>query len=190
MITAVFGNKNSGKSEFAEKLLNGFNGSKYYLATMRVLDEEDRAKVELHRKKREGKDFVTIEQDVAIVKAIDKIKWMESLLSVGEKERAVLLECIPTLIANEMFLPDGEIVTHEEVEKTILFGIAFLKEFFNEIVIVSEENDGNPGASVMKAVKSKARDDEWIKKAEDEYSVALDEINKAIRRFSERIENL
>lgn len=169
MITTVFGNKNSGKSEFAENLLGDFSGSKYYLATMRVLNEDDEKRVEKHRALREGKDFVTIEQDVAIVKAIDKIKWMETLLSVGEKKRAALLECIPTLIANEMFLNSGEVVPHEEVEKTVLFGIAFLKEFFDEIVIVSDKNSEYEN---------------------EEYKKALDEINKAITTYSDKIENI
>lgn len=193
MITVVFGNINSGKSEYAESLLSDFDGSRYYLATMRVLDAKDEARVAAHRARREGKNFVTIEQDVAIVKAIDKIKWMETLLSVGDKKRAVLLECIPTLIANEMFLDDGEIVPADEVSKTVLFGLAFLKEFFDDIVIVSSED---ADLSQIKSVGIKIGegaepiDESFENRAADEYKKALSDINSAIQRFSDRIENL
>ena len=77
MISVVFGSKKSKKTAFSEDLLNGYLGSKYFIASMRPLNDSDKEKVERFRKQREGKGFVTIEQDVAIVKAIDKIKWME-----------------------------------------------------------------------------------------------------------------
>lgn len=141
MITVISGKLGSEKSDFALKYASQKEGKKYYIATMRVISEEDKKKVEKNRLKREGLDFVTIEQDVAIVKAIDKIKWMESLLG-AENRRVALIENLPTLVRNEMFLSNGEIVPYKDVNNTILFGIAFLKEFFDDIIIVTEDTDG------------------------------------------------
>ena len=62
MITLVIGGSGSGKSAYAESLLEDYAGTKYYLATMQVFDEEGRQKVQRHRKLREGKGFCTIEQ--------------------------------------------------------------------------------------------------------------------------------
>jgi len=178
MITAVFGKKNSGKSQFAEDLLSGYEGSKYYIATMRVNDENDKLRVEKHRANREGKDFITIEQDVAVVKAIDKIKWMESLIGAKEGKKTALLECIPSLVANEMVLKDGELVPHKDVENTVLFGLAFLKEYFDDIVIVSEEE-----ADISEYIGSETINEE----TEREYSEAIKELNAAIKVYAEKV---
>ena len=143
MISVVFGSKKSKKTAFSEDLLNGYLGSKYFIASMRPLGDSDKEKVERFRKQREGKGFVTIEQDVAIVKAIDKIKWMESLLGTNDSEnagkKAALIANIPAICANEMFLKSGEVVSSKDVEQTILMGLAFLKEYFTDIVVISDE---------------------------------------------------
>lgn len=193
MITVIKG-KNTGK--FAEEYAASKPGSKYYIATMRVNTDEDKANVERHRKRREGMGFMTIEQDVAIVKAIDKIKWTESLLgglpgmgmqAVPENNkdtdkdkdtkvnRVALIEDIPTLCANEMFIANHEFVAHKDVENTILFGIAFLKEFFTDIVIVTEENPD------IADYNSEVCGEEPVA----EFNAAMAEINAAVSRFAE-----
>ena len=61
MITLVLGGSGSGKSAYAEHLLDG-KTNKYYIATMQVYDAEGEKKVARHRRLRAGKGFVTIEQ--------------------------------------------------------------------------------------------------------------------------------
>lgn len=123
MMVLVVGGSGSGKSEYAEKtadLLFGEcleesmenskessvvelsvsrdaalqNAGKYYLATMQIFDEEGRKKVERHRRLRDGKGFVTLEQATDINRTLDK-------MYAGK--RIVLLECMSNLVANEMF---------------------------------------------------------------------------------------
>ena len=178
MIVSVIGNKNSGKSSFAEDYVCKIDGSKYYIATMRIKNDDDKARIEKHKASREGKDFVTIEQDVAIVRAIEKIKWMESLLGTADGKRTALIECLPTLVANEMFLDSGETVPHKDVENTILFGIAFLKEFFDNIVIVS---DDEPDVAYYGGI------DNVSEEAKNEYLEAMKELSAAIRNLSEEV---
>ena len=102
MITLVTGGCGSGKSEYAENLLAGSGcPCKWYVATMEVWGDEDRRKVERHRKQRAGKGFHTIERP----------RGLEALRIPGSPEQtAVLLECVSNLAANEMFggetLPD------------------------------------------------------------------------------------
>ena len=60
MITLVLGGSGSGKSAYAEHLLDG-KTNKYYIATMQVYDAEGEKKVARHRRLRAGKGFVTIE---------------------------------------------------------------------------------------------------------------------------------
>ena len=45
----VFGGIGSGKSAYAEKLVEAYQCKKAYLATMKVYDEEGRKKVKKHR---------------------------------------------------------------------------------------------------------------------------------------------
>jgi len=184
MIVSIIGDKDTQKSQYAEHYatvtfaLPSSGGRVYYIATMRVKTDADKEKVEKLRKRRESREFITIEQDTAIVRAIDKIKWMESLLGAPEGERTALIECLPRLAFNEMFLDSGEIVPHKEVESTILCGIALLKEFFDNIIIVSDyEADPSYYGGII----------DISKEALEEYKEAMKELNAAIKTFSDDI---
>ncbi|MCM1144625.1 MAG: bifunctional adenosylcobinamide kinase/adenosylcobinamide-phosphate guanylyltransferase [Blautia sp.] len=101
MMVLILGGSGSGKSGYAEKIavsLARRTMPGYYLATMQVWDDEGRRKVENHRKLRDGKGFLTIEQPTDISQALEKMQ-------PGEK--VALLECISNLAANEMFSPEG-----------------------------------------------------------------------------------
>lgn len=129
MTTLIIGGSGSGKSAYAEAYLLALSEGKrkYYLAAMQACDEESRARVERHRKMREGKAFVTIEQPVRVQEAL-------ALMEAGEK--TALLECVSNLTANEMFGKEGrrpEAAVVEEVTE----GIAMLREKLAHLVIVS-----------------------------------------------------
>lgn len=188
MISVVFGSKKSKKTAFSEDLLNGYLGSKYFIASMRPLNDSDKEKVERFRKQREGKGFVTIEQDVAIVKAIDKIKWMESLLGTNDSEnagkKAAVIANIPAICANEMFLKSGEVVGSKDVEQTILMGLAFLKEYFTDIVVISDEE-----ADLMyyADADTKSGIQNGLYKDTTEYEKAMNELNASLKNLSDEI---
>lgn len=74
MTELVIGGNGSGKSAYAEKeVLAAGCGRVYYLATMRVLDEEMERKVARHRRMRAGRGWLTIEQPVDIGQAANVI---------------------------------------------------------------------------------------------------------------------
>lgn len=139
MIHLVIGGSGSGKSEYAENLLEDSPG-KYYIATMQVYDAEGRKKVARHQRLRAGKGFQTIEQPRNMHKAAEIVTRDRK-----ETENEALLECMSNLVANEMF--DGETEdfasgmseTEREdflVEK-VMGGIRTLAEKLDKLVIVS-----------------------------------------------------
>ena len=94
MIVLVTGGSGSGKSEYAEQLVMRFGDCRrFYVATMEVFGEEGREKVLRHKRLRRGKGFVTLERQ----------RNVGGLELHGTGERAVLLECVSNLAANEMF---------------------------------------------------------------------------------------
>ena len=128
MITLVTGGSGSGKSSYAEKLFSEIKGTglKYYLATMKVFGAEGEKKVARHRKMRADKGFLTVEQPENIYRAVEKMK-------VGKK--AVLLECMSNLVANEMYR--DRIYTCDEVTGKILKDIKDLEDSVEHLVIVT-----------------------------------------------------
>lgn len=152
MITLVIGGSASGKSEYAESYI-GFlseGKKKYYIATMNVSDSESKDRVERHRKLREGKGFITVEQPVDIHKAKDK-------MDIGAK--TALIECMSNLAANEMF-PEKAHKTEEEVTEKIVKGIKELAKEADSLVIVSNNifEDGKTyGQAVVEYVNAMGR---------------------------------
>ena len=149
MMILVVGGSGSGKSSYAEKVtvslaqesvkeitkpentslsdLELHTAKKYYLATMQVFDDEGGKMVERHRNLRNGKGFFTIEQPVRISGALEKME---------DGDRAVLLECISNLTANEMF-SEKKAMTEIQVTENVIRDIKMLKEQTNHLVVVS-----------------------------------------------------
>ncbi len=111
MITLVTGGSGSGKSEYAEGLiLDSSCSRRFYVATMIAYGKEGRDKVERHRMLRQGKGFITIEKP----RDVGRVMFEEHEAGSGASsraDRALLLECVSNLAANEMF-------KEEETEKT------------------------------------------------------------------------
>ena len=130
MISFIYGGSSSGKSAFAENRiveLAGESAKKYYLATMIAYGREGEARVAKHRSLRAGKGFVTIEQPRDIEDAISKM---------DATDKAVLLECMSNLVANEMFKDEGQ-ADREKVALKIDRGIRELIKGTGHLVIVS-----------------------------------------------------
>lgn len=131
MIVLVIGGSASGKSAYAEDYLVSISGEKkkYYIAAMRVYNEECEKRIERHRRLRAGKGFSTIEQPVDIQKAVEKMEG---------GERTAILECISNLTANEMF-SDTEPKTGDETVEKIVNDVAALAEEVDHLVIVGNK---------------------------------------------------
>ncbi len=123
MTVLVTGGSKCGKSHFAEKLFDAFDGRKFYIATMQPYGEEAFSAIERHRKLRFGKGFETIEKYTDI----DEINVPESC--------GILLECTANLCANEMFKDEN---MTDPTEK-IICGFEHLKSLSSLLVIVTNQ---------------------------------------------------
>ncbi|MCH4193450.1 MAG: bifunctional adenosylcobinamide kinase/adenosylcobinamide-phosphate guanylyltransferase [Butyrivibrio sp.] len=92
----ITGGSGSGKSSYAEKeavrLSEG--GPLYYFAAMKPYGPEAQARISRHRQQRDGRGFISCEAYTDIDTAAE---------GLPEKSATVLLECVPNLLANEMF---------------------------------------------------------------------------------------
>ncbi len=100
----VTGGARSGKSAFAATLVDGMKGTKYYLATARVLDIEMQDRVAKHRLSR-GDDWFTLEEPREIARVIEDRRG----------DGTILLDCITLWLTN--LIEDG--LADEEIMKEI-----------------------------------------------------------------------
>ena len=90
-LVLISGANDSGKSVYAEKLVGSMNGEKYYIATMKPVNDDNHRRILKHKKQRVGLGFETLEMPYNI----DKASMPEGAL--------VLLEDVSNLMANSGF---------------------------------------------------------------------------------------
>ena len=169
MLVLIVGTPNSGKSARAEaitlQLANG--GPRVYLATMEPYGEEGRARVEKHRKAREGKGFVTVERACEL-DALDAA-------GVGGANAAWLLECVSNLVGNEMYLPSNSELNEQDLAARIAGSVVRLADRVGALVAVTNEFplDG-PGYDA----------------ATRKYARVARAVNAALRAAADRVEEL
>ena len=135
MMILVTGGSASGKSEYAEESAIRLAGDapKYYIATMKQ-EPYNMARIRKHRDSREGKGFITIEED------------MELGRITVESHATYLIEDIPNLLANHMFtISDSENNTQTDeininpgdIIQRIITDISRLRDSSGNLVIVT-----------------------------------------------------
>ena len=94
-IILVTGGARSGKSVFAEKCTSEYAGKRAYIATAHIFDEEMAQRVKLHRERRAGEGWFTIEEEYDLNAALKQAN--------ERKAGAVLVDCLTIWINNLMF---------------------------------------------------------------------------------------
>jgi len=97
MITLVTGGARSGKSRHAESLVSA-SPRVLYIATSRIFDEEMAARIQHHRESRPA-HWRTEE------------RWQhpgDLITASNDPHEAILLECITTLVTNQLFALGGD----------------------------------------------------------------------------------
>lgn len=128
----ISGGVRSGKSRFAEQLalemVSSQGGQLCYIATGVGSDREMNERILKHRKDRESAKYHwrTIEKSISIGEIASQL----------EAEDVILLDCVTTLLNNELFL--GEQDAAAVVEK-ICTGITLIKSRVKALVVVSNE---------------------------------------------------
>ena len=184
MIYLVIGTQNSGKSELAENLsMETGDSSRLYLATMKIYDEAGRERVKKHRQQREGKGFVTIEQELNVLEVVEKIE--------EPGKSTLLLECVSNLVGNELYenpvwkesilnyLDDIEAIDlnkqKERFADSIAYDIKKLAGCVNNLIIVTNEYEA---------------DDEGYDDETRLFVALLNMVNDRISEFSDEIYDL
>lgn len=125
MIALVIGGAASGKSAYAERVCTGLPFPVTYLATMEKGGAEAEARIKRHRALRSGKGFATLERS-------------HGLALIEDPPRGtVLLECLGTLVANELFAaPETD---QNDALARVMAGIDALAQAAQALVVVSND---------------------------------------------------
>ncbi len=129
MLILVTGASGSGKSGFAENTALQFGQCVTYIAAMKPDGADAQKRIDRHRAMRRGKGFHTVER-------------YTDIKNLGIHTPAIL-ECLPNLLANEMFSPEG--CGAENAEDEIAEGIRTLAAKCKNLVVVTDEI-GSDGA--------------------------------------------
>lgn len=125
MLIIVTGGSRSGKSGIAERIAERLcPGNKIYLATMVSSDAECEERIGLHRKRREGKGYQTVECG----RHLERLEISEG--------NTVLLEDLSNLAANELYHSDG---SGEEASKNMIEGILRIDKKSRHLIVVANE---------------------------------------------------
>lgn len=96
-VILVTGGARSGKSRFAEKLAEGFQPLRGYLATAQAGDAEMERRIERHRGRR-GPDWRTVEEPLRVEEAIR---------AHDDRFSVLLLDCVTLWMSNLLFRCEG-----------------------------------------------------------------------------------
>ena len=125
-VTFVLGGARSGKSLYAEGLVEGAGGGRagggLYLATAEAGDAEMAARIEEHKKRR-GPDWTTIEEPLDLTVALNRH---------AAPERPVLVDCLTLWLSNVM-------AAGRDVESEIRALVDCLGGLPGPVVLVSNE---------------------------------------------------
>lgn len=132
----ISGGVRSGKSSFAEKLANEqakkWEGKLHYVACGLHTDQEMAHRIQRHQELRSGNviPWRTWEQPVHLL----------GIANQFTKDDIVLIDCVTTLLGNELFsLGESGITSHENIIEAIFQGICQIKTNSLRTIVVSNE---------------------------------------------------
>ncbi len=131
-IIFITGGSRSGKSSYAQTLAEGMEGPRVYIATAPALDDEMKTRIRTHKKVREGKGWITIEEGTDIVGAIE---------SAGKRGRVLLVECVTLWVNNLMYEAErlNRTVTETKVVELAKRAVAAGRAMDCTLIFVSNE---------------------------------------------------
>ena len=129
MIVFITGGAKNGKSSYAQRLAVELakGGSRYYIATMIPVDEEDRERIRRHIADRDGLGFETVECGRDILSCLPQV----------DRTGSFLLDSATALLMNELFVPPDYHPQPKAGEKCARELVQFARSVSN-IVLVSD----------------------------------------------------
>jgi adenosylcobinamide kinase/adenosylcobinamide-phosphate guanylyltransferase len=130
-IVFITGGSRSGKSQHAQQLAESLPGSRVFVATCPVLDDEMRERIHRHRAARRQSRWSTIEETIDLAGAIRRAR----------RHRVVLVDCVTLWINNLLYEAGqrGATISEAQVAKLCRQVIAACREHPGIIIIVSNE---------------------------------------------------
>lgn len=122
MIHYISGGERSGKSSYAQNLVENLSDKPVYLATARCWDDDFKARIQRHKNER-GPQWINIEEEVHLAK-------------VTPKNQVILLDCVTLWLTNLYLDFDND------VQKSLQFAkdeIDKLDKIDSTIFIISNE---------------------------------------------------
>lgn len=165
----ITGGVRSGKSTFAEQLavkkVKDIDGSLHYVATGVASDEEMGKRIERHQKERAGGNWKTWEKSTHI----------EEIAPFFTKEDVVLLDCVTTLLNNELFTQkEWDSSFLDEIFQRLIKGFEAVQSNCAHLILVSNEvlfdTDHNDIVMQYSCMLGKLHQD-LVMKAEEAYLI-------------------
>lgn len=126
-IILITGGARSGKSAYSETLAKSFSGTRAYIATAPVFDEEMRKRVSRHQQQRKHDGWDTIEEEINLLEAIKK----------ADAYNTILVDCL-TLWINNLLYKDQKISEDDMIAKCAQLK-SLCAEFDGNIIFVINE---------------------------------------------------
>jgi adenosylcobinamide kinase/adenosylcobinamide-phosphate guanylyltransferase len=121
-VTLVLGGARSGKSAFAEKLVEASGLAPVYLATGQAFDGEMNERIALHQGRR-GPQWRTVEEPLEL---------REALLREAAADRVLLVDCLTLWVTNLM-------MAGRDIDAECAGAVSVLDELAGPVVLVSNE---------------------------------------------------
>jgi adenosylcobinamide kinase/adenosylcobinamide-phosphate guanylyltransferase len=131
-ITLVTGGARSGKSGYSETLAKKFTGSRAYIATSPVVDDEMAKRVALHQEQRKHDGWVTIEEEVDLIGAIRQASSFDT----------ILVDCLTLWINNLIFHSETKLSEADIKQQCIELEDACAEYSGNIIFVINEVGMG------------------------------------------------
>ena len=127
LIHLITGGARSGKSDHALRLAENRSDNRAYVATCPVKDEEMRERVEKHRRRRQDRGWVTIEERTDLAAAVR-----------GAGQKLLLIDCLTLWVSNLMEQKGNEL-TEAEMERRSRAVLESCRDRDGAVFIVTNE---------------------------------------------------
>jgi len=127
----VTGGSRSGKSAFSQGLAEALPGSRAFVATCPVIDQEMSARIRRHQEARCGRDWWTIEEPLDLAAAFQCAKG----------ESVVLVDCLTLWVNNLLFEAEqkGESLSEADAAKHCLPVLEAARAHGGTVIFVTNE---------------------------------------------------
>lgn len=130
-IVLVTGGSRSGKSSYAQKLAEGMDGPRAFLATCPVIDDEMAERIRKHRSARDEVYWDTIEETMDLAGALRN----------ACRYNVILIDCLTLWVNNLMYESEckGEEVTEEGIARVCAEVLHACSELSGTVIFVTNE---------------------------------------------------